>query len=87
MVSYISAAQWKKILKALAYSFFSGFTGSLALFATDFIKAAQDGTAGINMLVYALVAGAVVGGINSVAVFFKQLFTDPDEEPSDGADT
>ena len=70
--------QVKKVLKALVYAFFSGFTGTLALFATDFIKAAQGGETAVNTLAYALVAGAVVGGINSVAVFAKQLFTDPD---------
>lgn len=76
--SYISIAQWRKIAKALAYAFASGFTGTLTLFAAEFIKAAQGGTAAINVLVYALVAGAVVGGINAVAVAVVQLFKDPE---------
>lgn len=76
--SYISVKQWQSILKAGAYAFLSGFTGTLTLFAVDFINAAKDGTAAINMLVYALIAGAVIGGINAVAVFFKKLFTDPE---------
>ena len=77
--TYVSIDQWKSILKALAYAFASGFTGTLALFAADFIKAAQGGETAINVLVYALVAGAVVGGINGVAVFLKKLFTDPNQ--------
>lgn len=76
--SYISVDQWKSIAKAVVYAFLSGFTGSLTLMALDFIKAAQGGTTAVNTLVYALVAGAVVGGINGVAVFLKKLFTEPE---------
>lgn len=75
--SYISTEQWKSIIKAAVYAFLSGFTGTLALMALDFIRAAQDGQAAIFNLALALLAGAVVGGINGVAVFFKKLFTDP----------
>ena len=78
--SFISTDQWRAIAKAVAYSFFSGFTGTLSLFAVDFINAAQDGVASVSVLAYALVAGAVVGGINGVAVFAKKLFTDPNKE-------
>jgi hypothetical protein len=76
--SYVSTEQWKSIIKATLYAFFSGFTATLTLFAADFIKAAQDGVAAVNMLVYALLAGALVGGINGAAVFIKKLFTDPE---------
>lgn len=76
--SYISVDQWKSIIKATVYAFLSGFTGTLTLFAADFIKAAQGGQATVNVLVYALIAGALVGGINGVAVFAKKLFTDPE---------
>lgn len=76
--SYISVNQWKSVLKATIYAFLSGFTGALTLFATDFIKAAQGGQATVNTLVYALLAGALVGGINGAAVFLKKLFTDPE---------
>lgn len=75
--SYISTDQWKSIIKAAVYAFLSGFTGTLALMALDFIRAAQDGQAAIFNLALALLAGAVVGGINGVAVFLKKLFTDP----------
>lgn len=75
--SYISTDQWKGIIKAAVYAFLSGFTGTLALMALDFIRAAQDGQTAIFNLALALLAGAVVGGINGVAVFFKKLFTDP----------
>ncbi len=78
--SYISTTQWQKVIKAVAYAFVSGFTGTLALMALDFIKAAQDGTASVGNLAVALLAGAVVGGINGVAVFLKKLFTDPTSE-------
>jgi hypothetical protein len=75
--SYISTDQWKSIIKATVYAFLSGFTGTLTLMALDFIRAAQDGKTAIFNLALALLAGAVVGGINGVAVFLKKLFTDP----------
>lgn len=76
--SFVSINQWKSILKAIAYSFFAGFTGTLSLMALDFIKAAQDGqTATVNLAV-ALLTGAFIGGINGVAVFLKKVFTDPE---------
>lgn len=75
--SYISTDQWKSIIKATIYAFLSGFTGTLTLMALDFIRAAQDGKTAIFNLALALLAGAVVGGINGVAVFLKKLFTDP----------
>ena len=78
--SYISLEQWKSILKAAVYSFLSGVTGTLTLFAADFIEAAKGGEAPVNALVYALVAGALVGGVNGLAVFVKKLFTDPSED-------
>lgn len=77
-ISPITKKQWTKVAKALGYSFVSGFVASIALMAGDFITAAQAGTAAVNSLVYALVAGGVVGGINAVLVTVKQLFTQPD---------
>lgn len=77
-ISYVSVAQWKSVLKAVVYAFLSGFTATLTLFAADFIQAAQGGEAAVNTLVYALIAGALVGGINGAAVFLKKLFTDPE---------
>lgn len=73
--SYISYTQWKSIIKAAAYAFVSGFTGTLSLMAFDFIRAAQNGKAAVVDLGLALLAGAVIGGINGVAVFAKKLFT------------
>lgn len=40
--------------------------------ALDFIKAAQAGTASVVDLGVALVAAAVIGSINGVAVFLKK---------------
>jgi hypothetical protein len=76
--SYISIEQWRKVAKALAYSFASGFTGTLALMALDFIKAAHDGTASVINLGVALLVAAVIGGINAVVVAAVQLFKDPE---------
>ncbi len=77
-ISYVSVAQWKSVLKAVVYAFLSGFLATLTLFSADFIKAAQGGEAAVNSLVYALVAGGLVGGINGAAVFVKKLFTEPE---------
>lgn len=76
-MSPLSNDQWKKVVKALAYSFTSGFLATMSLMALDFIKAAQDGTSTILQLGTALVIAAVVGGINAVMVYIKQLFTEP----------
>lgn len=75
-ISALSKDQVIKILKALAYSFASGFVATLVLQASDFIKAAQTGDSAVTQLVVALVAAAVVGGINAVAVAIKQFFTE-----------
>lgn len=74
-ISQLDKAQVAKVLKALAYSFASGFVGTLSLMALNFITAAQSGTGTVVNLTVALVAAAVVGGINGVAVYVKQLFT------------
>lgn len=78
--SYISATQWKKIFKAAAYAFASGFVATLALTSADFIQAAQQGTASIANLAIALVVAACVGGVNGVAVMVVKLFKDPTKE-------
>jgi hypothetical protein len=77
--SFVSINQWKSILKAIAYSFVAGFLGTLSLMALDFIKAAQAGTASVVDLGVALLAAAVIGGINGVAVFLKKVFTEPEK--------
>jgi hypothetical protein len=74
-ISALDTKQITKVLKALAYSFSSGFVATLTLMSLDFIKAAQGGTGTIRDLVVALIAAAVVGGINASAVYVKQLFT------------
>lgn len=78
--TYISTEQWKSVIKAMVYAFISGFTGVLTLMAADFIAAAQSGRAAVVDLSVALLAAAVIGGINGVAVFLKKLFTDPEQE-------
>lgn len=79
--SAITVPQWRKVAKALAYSFSAGFLGTLVLFAADFIKAAQGGQAAIENLAFALVVASVIGGINAALVTVKQLFTPPAYEP------
>lgn len=74
-MSPITKEQATKILKALAYSFASGFVGTLALVSLDFIHAAAQGTASIVNLTIALIGAALVGGVNGAAVTIKQLFT------------
>lgn len=76
-ISPLSKEQAVKVLKALAYSFASGFVATIALQASDFIEAAQTGESAIVALGVALVVAAVVGGLNAVAVYIKQLFTEP----------
>lgn len=71
----ITKSQAVKILKALGYSFVSGFLGTLTLFALDFVNAAVNGTAAITNLALALLAAAVIGGINALLVTVKQLLT------------
>lgn len=74
-MSPITKEQAIKILKALGYSFASGFLGVLTLVSVDFINAAMNGKAAIVNLVTALLAAAVIGGINAVFVTIKQLLT------------
>ncbi|WP_160665199.1 hypothetical protein [Pseudarthrobacter sp. ATCC 49987] len=71
----ITKSQAVKILKALAYSFVSGFIGVLVLVGADFINAATTGQATVVNLVTALIGAAVIGGINAVFVTIKQLLT------------
>jgi hypothetical protein len=71
----ITREQALKILKALGYSFASGFLGVLALVGLDFINAAMSGQATIVNLVTALLGASVIGGINAVFVTIKQLLT------------
>ena len=47
--------------------------------ALDFIKSAQAGIASVVDLGVALLAAAVIGGINGVAVFLKKVFTEPEK--------
>ncbi len=74
-MSPITKQQAIKILKALGYSFASGFVGVLTLVSLDFINAAMNGKAAIVNLVTALLAAAVIGGFNAVFVTIKQLLT------------
>ncbi len=74
-MSPITKSQALKIVKALAYSFASGFVGTLILIGLDFIHAAAQGQAAIVNLTIALIGAAVVGGINAVFVTIKQLLT------------
>lgn len=77
-MSPLSTLQWKKVAKALVYSFASGFVATLSLLSLDFIHAAQQGIASIVNLGTALIVAAAIGGINAVIVYIKQLFTEPE---------
>lgn len=82
-ITPITQSQWKKVAKALAYSFVSGFLGTLVLLATDFIRAASTGgTGAVVDLAFALVVAAVIGGINATFVAVKQLLTNADVPPA-----
>lgn len=79
-VNPITGEKAKKILKALVYSFASGFVATLSLMSLDFINAAMRGEAAVVSLVTALVGASFVGGINALAVTVKQLATPAKEK-------
>ena len=83
-MSPITQEQWSKVLKALYYSFGSGFVGGLTLTLTSVFANILNGTESNitfnKALIVALVVGGVVGGFNSLAVTIKQLFTPPTSE-------
>jgi hypothetical protein len=71
----ITKEQFNKIVKALAYSFVSGFLGTLTLVSLDFIHAASQGTTSVINLAVALIGASIIGGINAAFVTIKQLLT------------
>ncbi|MDR6794748.1 TRAP-type C4-dicarboxylate transport system permease small subunit [Pseudarthrobacter oxydans] len=79
MFTPITKSQAIKILKALGYSFASGFLGTLALVGLDFVNAAVSGKTAVVNLAIGLVGAALVGGINAVFVTVKQLLTPADK--------
>ncbi len=85
-ITPITKSQRKKILKALYYSFSSGFVGGFVLAFTGVLSNIQNGVAVEfgSSLVVALIVGGVVGALNSLAVTIKQLLTDNETEPESG---
>ena len=75
-VSPLTKGQVTKIIKALIYSFVSGFAGSFTLITIDVLTAVQGGYDAVSALLTSLLVGAVVAGINAVLVTVKQLFTE-----------
>jgi TRAP-type C4-dicarboxylate transport system permease small subunit len=75
----ITKEQAAKILKALGYSFVSGFLGTITLVGLDFVNAAISGQTTVVNLAVGLVGASLVGGINAVFVTIKQLLTPPEE--------
>ena len=76
--SPITPNQFQKIVKSLYYSFSSGFIGGFILAVTGALPAlvSHSGSVALGQsLITALVTGGVVGGLNSLAVTVKQLFT------------
>lgn len=71
-ISPITSDQWRKVTRALAYSFGSGFVGGFTLAITGALTTHSD--IGSATLTAFAVAG-VVGGLNAIAVTVKQLFT------------
>ena len=74
-ISPVTREQLNKVVKATLYSFASGFVGAVTLMSGDFIRAAQEGKAGVVNLTVALLAAAVISGLNATMVYVKQLFT------------
>lgn len=75
--SPITSDQRGKILKALYYSFGSGFAGGFVLAVSGALTGLLNG-GNVNVaksLAIAAVVGGVVGGLNSLAVTIKQVFT------------
>lgn len=73
----ITPNQWQKVVKALYYSFSSGFVGGFTLAITNALTSLTSGghiDFGQAFAIGLLVAG-VVGGLNTLAVTIKQLFT------------
>ena len=68
----LSDSQWVKVVKALLYSFFSGFVGGMILSVTNLIT---NGGSISQKAVLSLVIAAIVAGINTLAVGIKQVFT------------
>lgn len=71
-ISALSEKQWFKVAKAAIYSFISGFLGALALSINGVVQA--GGTFDETVL-KALIIASTGGGINTLIVFVKQLFT------------
>lgn len=70
----ITKSQWRKVLKAMIYSFLSGFVGALILMFGGLLQSGQPIE---KKVVVAFVIAAVGGGLNTLAVTVKQLFTPP----------
>lgn len=78
--SPITEKQWQKVLKAMVYSFGSGFVVGLATALTGLLTVVANGgplnlSASVGM---GLLIGGLVGGANALAVTIKQLFTPPE---------
>ena len=63
--SKVTVEQWKKVAKAIAYSFVSGFLGTFVL------------SPELNQVDRRFLIASVISGINAVLVTVKQLFTQP----------
>lgn len=76
-ITAITSNQFSKIVKALYYSASSGFVAGFLLAITGvFTNLSNGGTLSLSKsLVTGVVAGAVVGALNSLLVTVKQLFT------------
>ncbi len=69
----ITPRQWRKVLKALYYSFASGFSTGFILGVSGVLG---GGVSFGKSLAFAGLIGGVVGGLNALAVTIKQLFTE-----------
>lgn len=75
----ITPGQWRKVLKALYYSFASGFIVGLTTSLTGVMTNFANGSA-INLgksLLMGLIIAGLVSGVNTALVTIKQLFTPP----------
>lgn len=73
----VSNEQWKKVVKALVYASVSGFLGGVLM---SLMAAMQNG--GVNTdsaFLFSLLTAGVVGGVNGLLVYVKQIFTVPED--------
>lgn len=72
----LSNHQWEKVVRAAVFSFGSGAVGGFVIGITNALSSLANGGhfALSGAVIVAVVVSAVVGGLNTLAVFVEQLF-------------